>query len=126
MDALTFGSKVWDLAVMASYAEAAPWPSAKQEMRDEPIAKAGRGVQLLSCVSSLNFYSGFLIYFSLSSAVLGWQTLLRHMTYSEARKMPIQEFLLDRVLAELELSMDEVCVDVCCVCACVHVLLSAG
>jgi hypothetical protein len=36
------------------------------------------------------------------------QILLRHMTYSEARKMPIQEFHLDAVLKDLELSMDEV------------------
>lgn len=34
--------------------------------------------------------------------------LLRHMTFSEARKMPIQEIHLDRVLAELELSQNEV------------------
>lgn len=31
------------------------------------------------------------------------------MTYSEARKMPIQEFHLEAVLKELELNMDEVC-----------------
>lgn len=34
--------------------------------------------------------------------------LLRHLTFSEARKMPISEIRLDRALEGLEMSMDQV------------------
>lgn len=47
----------------------------------------------------------------------GATTLLRHMTFSEARKMPIKEFSLDRVLSELEFSHDQF-VDLCILLGC--------
>ena len=34
--------------------------------------------------------------------------LMRHLTFSEARKMPINEIMFERVLEGLELSHDEV------------------
>lgn len=43
--------------------------------------------------------------------------LLRHMTFSEARKMPIQEFHFNRVLEDLELSRDEF-IDLCILLGC--------
>ena len=43
--------------------------------------------------------------------------LLRHMTFSEARKMPIQEFVYDRVLSELEMSHEQF-VDLCILLGC--------
>ena len=43
--------------------------------------------------------------------------LLRHMTFSEARKMPIQEFLYDRVLDELEMTHEQF-VDLCILLGC--------
>lgn len=43
--------------------------------------------------------------------------LLRHMTFSEARKMPIQEFTLERVLQEMEMSQDQF-IDMCILLGC--------
>ena len=34
--------------------------------------------------------------------------LMRHLTFSEARKMPINEIMFDKILEGLELSHDEV------------------
>ncbi|EEC12756.1 endonuclease, putative [Ixodes scapularis] len=47
----------------------------------------------------------------------GTNVLLRHMTYSEARKMPIKEFNLERVLSGLELNRDEF-IDLCILLGC--------
>lgn len=47
----------------------------------------------------------------------GTDVLLRHMTYSEARKMPIKEFNLQKVLSGLELNRDEF-VDLCILLGC--------
>lgn len=44
----------------------------------------------------------------MDALTFGSNILLRHMTFSEARKMPIQEIHLDKVLAELELNQNEV------------------
>jgi flap endonuclease-1 len=44
----------------------------------------------------------------MDALTFGSSVLLRHMTFSEARKMPIQEFHLNRVLEELDLSHNEV------------------
>lgn len=44
----------------------------------------------------------------MDALTFGSSVLLRHMTFSEARKMPIQEFYLDKVLTDLELTMDQV------------------
>lgn len=38
--------------------------------------------------------------------------LLRHLTFSEARKMPISEIWLDQALQELEIDMDQF-IDMC-------------
>ena len=43
--------------------------------------------------------------------------LLRHMTFSEARKMPIQEFIYERVLDELEMTHEQF-VDLCILLGC--------
>lgn len=45
----------------------------------------------------------------MDALTFGSNVLVRHMTFSEARKMPIQEFHLDKVLSGLELSHEEVC-----------------
>jgi len=44
----------------------------------------------------------------MDALTFGSNILLRHMTFSEARKMPIQEFHLDKVLAGLELNKEQV------------------
>jgi flap endonuclease-1 len=44
----------------------------------------------------------------MDALTFGSNILLRHMTFSEARKMPIQEFHLEKVLAGLELSQEQV------------------
>lgn len=44
----------------------------------------------------------------MDALTFGSNILLRHMTFSEARKMPIQEFHLDRVLEGLELTQSQV------------------
>lgn len=44
----------------------------------------------------------------MDALTFGSPVLLRHMTFSEARKMPIQEFQLDSVLNSMEMSKDEV------------------
>jgi 5'-3' exonuclease len=44
----------------------------------------------------------------MDALTFGSSVLLRHMTFSEARKMPIQEFHLNKILEELELSHNEV------------------
>lgn len=44
----------------------------------------------------------------MDALTFGSPVLLRHMTFSEARKMPIQEFQLDSVLETMEMSRDEV------------------
>lgn len=53
----------------------------------------------------------------MDALTFGSNVLLRHLTFSEARKMPIREFYLDRVLAELELSHDEF-IDLCILLGC--------
>jgi flap endonuclease-1 len=44
----------------------------------------------------------------MDALTFGSSVLLRHMTFSEARKMPIQEFHLSKVLEGLELCHNEV------------------
>lgn len=45
----------------------------------------------------------------MDALTFGCNILLRRLTFSEARKMPVQEFHFDKVLEDLELSHDEVC-----------------
>lgn len=45
----------------------------------------------------------------MDALTFGCNILLRRLTFSEARKMPVQEFHQDKVLEGLELSHDEVC-----------------
>lgn len=47
----------------------------------------------------------------------GTNVLLRHMTYSEARKMPIKEFNLEKVLSGLQMNRDEF-IDLCILLGC--------
>lgn len=44
----------------------------------------------------------------MDALTFGSPVLLRHMTFSEARKMPIQEFHLESVLETLNMTRDEV------------------
>lgn len=44
----------------------------------------------------------------MDALTFGTGVLLRHTTFSEARKMPIKEFHLDKVLDALGFSMEEV------------------
>lgn len=44
----------------------------------------------------------------MDALTFGSKVLLRHLTFSEARKMPIQEIYLDKVLAEMDLKQEEV------------------
>lgn len=53
----------------------------------------------------------------MDALTFGTNVLLRHMTFSEARKMPIQEFHLDRVLAGMNLQHKEF-VDLCILLGC--------
>ncbi|XP_012269804.1 flap endonuclease 1 [Athalia rosae] len=53
----------------------------------------------------------------MDALTFGCSVLLRHMTFSEARKMPIQEFHFDKVLEGLELNKDEF-IDLCIMLGC--------
>jgi len=53
----------------------------------------------------------------MDALTFGATVLLRHLTFSEARKMPIKEFYLDRVLRELELTQDQF-IDLCILLGC--------
>lgn len=44
----------------------------------------------------------------MDALTFGSNVLLRHMTFSEARKMPIQEFHLDKILEGLNLNQSQV------------------
>lgn len=53
----------------------------------------------------------------MDALTFGSTVLLRHLTFSEARKMPIKEFHLDRVLREMNLTQDEF-IDLCILLGC--------
>ena len=53
----------------------------------------------------------------MDALTFGTTVLLRHLTFSEARKMPIKEFHLEKVLEGLELSQEEF-VDLCILLGC--------
>lgn len=53
----------------------------------------------------------------MDALTFGCSVLVRHLTVSEARKMPIREFRLERVLSEMELSMEQF-VDLCILLGC--------
>merc|ERR1712154_591069 len=53
----------------------------------------------------------------MDSLTFGSSVVLRHLTFSEARKMPIKEYNLNRLLSELELSQDEF-IDLCILLGC--------
>lgn len=44
----------------------------------------------------------------MDALTFGSNVLLRHLTFSEARKMPVQEFHLDKVLEGMSMSQVEV------------------
>lgn len=46
----------------------------------------------------------------MDALTFGANILLRRLTFSEARKMPVQEIHFDKVLAGLELNHNEVCI----------------
>eukprot|EP00745_Piridium_sociabile_P037108 TRINITY_DN67189_c0_g1_i1.p2 TRINITY_DN67189_c0_g1~~TRINITY_DN67189_c0_g1_i1.p2 ORF type:complete len:141 (-),score=47.38 TRINITY_DN67189_c0_g1_i1:48-440(-) len=53
----------------------------------------------------------------MDALTFGSKVLLRHLTFSEARKMPIKEFYLSKVLEEMKFSMDEF-IDMCILLGC--------
>jgi len=53
----------------------------------------------------------------MDSLTFGSTVLLRYMTYSEAKKMPIKEFHLDKVLEAMNYTMDEF-IDLCILLGC--------
>ncbi|GBP95691.1 Flap endonuclease 1 [Eumeta japonica] len=53
----------------------------------------------------------------MDALTFGSNVLLRHLTFSEARKMPVQEFHLDEVLKGLELTHNEF-IDLCILLVC--------
>lgn len=53
----------------------------------------------------------------MDALTFGASVLVRHLTVSEARKLPIREFRLDRVLSEMELTMEQF-VDLCILLGC--------
>lgn len=53
----------------------------------------------------------------MDTLTFGSPVLLRHLTYSAARKLPVVEIKLSKVLDLLELSMDEF-IDLCILCGC--------
>lgn len=44
----------------------------------------------------------------MDALTFGTNILLRHLTFSEARKMPVQEFFYDKVLQGLDFSQEQV------------------
>lgn len=46
----------------------------------------------------------------MDALTFGTNILLRHLTFSEARKMPVQEFHYEKILAELEFTKEQVCI----------------
>lgn len=46
----------------------------------------------------------------MDALTFGTTTLLRHLTFSEARKMPVQEFSYEKVLKGLEFTPEQVCI----------------
>lgn len=44
----------------------------------------------------------------MDSLTFGSPVVVRHLTFSEARKVPVQEYCLQKVLDGLELTQDEV------------------
>lgn len=53
----------------------------------------------------------------MDALTFGSTVLLRHMTFSEARKMPVQEFAYEKVLKGLELTSEEF-IDLCILMGC--------
>ncbi|MCV5824480.1 hypothetical protein OFN33_28880, partial [Escherichia coli] len=53
----------------------------------------------------------------MDALTFGTPVLLRHLTFSESRKEPIQEFHLDKILEGLQLTMDQF-IDMCILCGC--------
>lgn len=53
----------------------------------------------------------------MDALTLGTEVLLRHLTFSEARKMPIKEFHLKKVLEGLEISQEQF-IDLCILLGC--------
>ena len=53
----------------------------------------------------------------MDALTFGTTVLLRHLTFSEARKMPIKEFHLNKVLEGMELTMDQF-IDLCILLGC--------
>jgi len=53
----------------------------------------------------------------MDSLTFGSSVVLRHLTSSEAKKLPIKELNLSKLLAELELSMEQF-IDLCILCGC--------
>jgi len=56
----------------------------------------------------------------MDSLTFGTNILLRHLTFSEARKMPIKEFYLDKVLEGFEMDQDQF-IDLCILLGCDYV-----
>lgn len=53
----------------------------------------------------------------MDALTFGTTVLLRHLTFSEARKLPIKEYYVDRILSETGLSLDEF-IDLCILLGC--------
>jgi len=53
----------------------------------------------------------------MDSLTFGTPILLRHLTFSEARKMPIKEIYVEKALEELKLTMDQF-IDLCILLGC--------
>ncbi|XP_076448888.1 flap endonuclease 1-like [Babylonia areolata] len=53
----------------------------------------------------------------MDALTFGSKVVLRHLTFSEARKMPIKEFYLNKVLEDMNFSMDEF-IDLCILLGC--------
>ncbi|XP_055300724.1 flap endonuclease 1 [Sitodiplosis mosellana] len=53
----------------------------------------------------------------MDALTFGTNILLRHLTFSEARKMPVQEFFYDKILQELEFTKEQF-VDLCILLGC--------
>ena len=56
----------------------------------------------------------------MDALTFGTPILLRHLTYSEARKMPVLEFKLDKLLKDLNVTMDQF-IDICILCGCDYI-----
>jgi len=82
-----------------------PWIQASGEAEAQCAYMARKGIVYGTATEDMD------------ALTFGTPRLIRHLTMSEARKMPILEFDLNKVLIELKVTMDQF-IDICILCGC--------